>query len=106
MSIPPSKNLGWCVIDEKSQGLLYGGGGIMTTIEDTVRSSNLGLDYAPSLWHEVEQGFWVANSGGVFLGTIERQQDGRYFARGATSVGIGKFPTLVLAQMATARPNG
>jgi len=77
----------------------------MTTIEDTVRGSNLGVDYAASLWHEVEQGFWVANSGGVFLGTIERQQDGRYFARSAISELVGKFPTLALAQMAMARPN-
>ena len=78
----------------------------MTTIEDTVRGSNLGVDYAASLWHEVEQGFWVANSEGVFLGTIERQQDGRYFARSAVSQGVGKFSTLALAQMAMAGPNG
>jgi hypothetical protein len=74
----------------------------MTTIEDSVRSSNLGVDCAASLWHEVEQGFWVANAGGVFLGTIERQQDGRYFARGATYAGVGKFPTLAIAQTAMA----
>ena len=76
----------------------------MTTIEDTVRGSNLGVDYAASLWHEVEQGFWCP-IGGVFLGTIERQQDGRYFARSAISELVGTFPTLALAQMAMARPN-
>jgi hypothetical protein len=76
--------------------------GIVTTIEDTVRGSHLGVEHAASLWHEVEEGFWVAGSAGVFLGTIERQQDGRYFARSATHAAVGKFSTLALAQTAMA----
>lgn len=74
----------------------------MTTIEDTVRSSHVGVDCAASLWHQGEEGFRVAGSAGLFLRTIERQLDGRYFARAATYTEVGKFPTLALAQTAMA----
>jgi hypothetical protein len=38
---------------------------------------------APALqWQEVEQGFWVANSGGNFGGTVE-EAGRRYWARDA-----------------------
>jgi len=78
----------------------------MTTIEDTARVTEVANGRAGSLWHEVETGFWVANSGGVFLGSIEREQDGRYLARSATYAGVGSFPTLAAAQVAMAGLTG
>ena len=77
----------------------------MTTVEHPVRGGPDVRD-AVSLWHEVDDGFWVANSRGVFLGTIERTQDERYGARGATYTEVGRFPALADAQAAVAGFNG
>jgi hypothetical protein len=52
------------------------------------------------VWREVEPGFWVASAEGMFLGTIERQDDDRFFARNATRIYVGEWRSLELAQHA------
>lgn len=49
---------------------------------------------AKALWHQVEEGFWVGNADGVFLGTIEQHAEDRFFARNATRAYVGEYRTV------------
>jgi hypothetical protein len=51
-------------------------------------------------WHEVDEGFWVGNTDGRFLGTIERHGRDRYFARDAVRAYVGEYRTLAAARTA------
>lgn len=70
----------------------------MTMIDDI--AGRTGLRDGISTWAEVDTGFWVGSADGVFLGTIERQEPGRFFARDAIRRYVGEFPTLALAREA------
>ncbi|MCR2812380.1 hypothetical protein NQ166_03120 [Microbacterium sp. zg.Y1090] len=63
------------------------------------------LDAAPTLeerqaaaWFPVETGFWVANTGGRYLGAVERLRSGEFSARDATGAEVGCFGTLAEAR--------
>ncbi|MFF2631833.1 hypothetical protein ACFVR6_02995 [Microbacterium sp. NPDC058021] len=63
------------------------------------------IDTAPSTevrsaaaWFEVEQGFWVANTGGQYLGAVERERWGGFCALDETGARIGWFPSLAAAR--------
>ncbi|MFE7844314.1 hypothetical protein ACFUTX_03860 [Microbacterium sp. NPDC057407] len=51
-------------------------------------------------WAEVDTDFWVGSAEGVFLGTIERHEPNRYFARDAVRHYVGEYPSLALAREA------
>jgi hypothetical protein len=51
-------------------------------------------------WHEVEEGFWVANADGMFVGTIECHKPDRFFARNATRAYVGEYATFEAAKTA------
>ena len=53
-------------------------------------------------WHEVETGFWVGNTDGRFLGTIELQGADRFFARDAVRAYVGEYRSLAAARRAIA----
>ena len=73
----------------------------MTMIDNV--AGRTGTRGGTATWHEVEAGFWVGNADGAFLGTIERHDPSRYFARDATRRYVGEYPALPLAQQAVAR---
>jgi hypothetical protein len=68
----------------------------MTMIDDVADRTGL---LTPT-WAEVDKGFWVGNTDGMFLGTIERRQPKRYLARDAVRRHVGEYPTLALAREA------
>jgi len=51
-------------------------------------------------WHLVDEGFWVGNAGGMFLGTIEQHGATRFFARNATRSYVGEYRSLGAASAA------
>ncbi len=50
-------------------------------------------------WHEVEAGFWVGNTHGAFLGTVEQNPAG-WIARDHTGGFVGKYPDAAEARAA------
>ncbi len=52
------------------------------------------------VWSRVEEGFHVASASGVFLGYIDREADGTYWAYNRRSRPIGRFPGLIAAMTA------
>lgn len=70
----------------------------MTMIDDVAHRTGKHDDVAA--WHEVEPNFWVGNADGAFLGTIERHEPSRFFARDAVRRYVGEYPALSLAQKA------
>jgi hypothetical protein len=70
----------------------------MTMIDDVAHRA--GISEGDTAWHEVEPNFWVGNADGAFLGTIERHEPSRYFARDAFRRYVGEYPALPLAQAA------
>ncbi|WP_345800896.1 hypothetical protein AAIB33_15700 [Microbacterium sp. AZCO] len=72
----------------------------MTMIDGAAELRHRTVDETVGFWHEVDDDFWVGNTDGAFLGTIERVDDARYYARNATHASVGEFPTLALAQSA------
>lgn len=50
-------------------------------------------------WHEVEKGFWVGNTPGRFLGTVEAGTAG-YIARDHAGVRVGKYSDAAEARAA------
>src|SRR6478752_1617135 len=78
----------------------------MTLIDDGARHARHEVDEVQASWHEVDEGFWVANTDGAFLGTIELIGSGRFFARNATRSYVGEYPTLALAQAAVGAAAG
>ncbi|WP_442574220.1 hypothetical protein ACSBPH_10115 [Microbacterium sp. F51-2R] len=78
----------------------------MTLIDDGAAHLRLEVGEVQASWHEVDEGFWVANTDGAFLGTIELIGSGRYFARDATRSYVGEYPTLDLAQAAVGAAAG
>ncbi|MCM3695456.1 hypothetical protein [Microbacterium oleivorans] len=50
-------------------------------------------------WHEVEAGFWVGNTHGAFLGTVERSSTG-WIARDHIGGFVGKYPDAAEARAA------
>lgn len=77
----------------------------MTLIDDGA-AQRLEVNEVQASWHEVDDGFWVANTDGAFLGTIELIGSGRFFARDATRSYVGEYPTLALAQTAVGAAAG
>lgn len=73
----------------------------MTMIDNV--ADRTGIRGGTAAWHEVETGFWVGNADGAFLGTIERHDPSRYFARDATRRYVGEYPALPLAKEAVVR---
>lgn len=63
-------------------------------------------DEGPRLWRKVEDGFWVGNDAGTFVGTIESHGVDRYFARSATRTYIGEYSSLASAMAAVAGEAG
>lgn len=76
----------------------------MTMIDDVAGRTGLlhGISQrsGTTTWAEVDTGFWVGNADGVFLGTIERHEPKRFFARDAVRRYVGEYPTLALAREA------
>ena len=70
----------------------------MTMVDGGARADAVAMDEAS--WHMVEDGFWVGNARGMFLGTIERRARGRFLARNATSSCIGEHRSLAAAEAA------
>lgn len=68
------------------------------TMVDGGAAAAVTLDEAS--WHMVEDGFWVGNARGMFLGTIERVRPGRFLARSETSSCIGEHRSLAAAEAA------
>ena len=52
------------------------------------------------VWSRVEEGFHVASARGAFLGYIDREADGTYWAYNGRSRPVGRFPGLVAAMAA------
>lgn len=52
-----------------------------------------------AIWTEVEKGFWVGNTPGRFLGTVERGPEG-FIARDDSGVGVGSYSSLAEARAA------
>ncbi|MDJ1114579.1 hypothetical protein QNI14_08945 [Microbacterium sp. LX3-4] len=52
-----------------------------------------------ALWHEVEPGFWVGNTPGRFLGSVEFDHTG-YIARDQAGVRVGKYSDAIEARIA------
>ncbi len=50
-------------------------------------------------WHEVEKGFWVGNTSGRFLGTVEDAGSG-FIARDETGARVGTYPDAAEARAA------
>ncbi|WP_438352536.1 hypothetical protein [Microbacterium sp. CJ88] len=67
----------------------------MTLIESAPPRPDLPVE---PVWREVEAGFWVASTEGMFLGTVERHDDARFFARDSTRTYLGEWTSLSLAQ--------
>jgi hypothetical protein len=72
----------------------------MTMIESGTRSGRVGAGDDVRSWHEVEPGYWVGNTDGAFLGTIEETPAGRFAARNAISSHLGEYSTLSQARWA------
>jgi hypothetical protein len=51
-------------------------------------------------WAEVDRGFFVASTDGLFLGSVDRTSQGRYLARDGQAAQIGTFDTFAAAQRA------
>jgi hypothetical protein len=51
-------------------------------------------------WAEVDRGFFVASTDGVFLGSVDRTTRGRFIARNGQAAQIGIFKTFTDAQRA------
>lgn len=69
----------------------------MTMIDDVADRTGL---RGFTTWAEVDTGFWVGSTDGVFLGTIEREAPDRYLARDAVSRDVGEYPDLAAARTA------
>lgn len=50
-------------------------------------------------WHEVEAGFWVGNTHGRFLGTVEQSPTG-WITRDHAGAVVGKYPDAATARAA------
>ncbi|MBN9180923.1 MAG: hypothetical protein J0J00_10345 [Microbacterium sp.] len=74
----------------------------MTMIDTRI----VGETPADAAWHEVEDGFWVGNTEGRFLGTIERHDPDRFFARDEMRSYVGEFRSLAEARRAIAERTG
>lgn len=70
----------------------------MTMIDDVAGRTE--IPGCTPTWAEVDRGFWVGSADGAFLGTVERQEPKRFFARDATRRYVGEYPTLALARTA------
>ena len=69
----------------------------MTMVDSGARLDAVGADAS---WHMVEEGFWVGNVRGMFLGTIEHHDPNRFFAREATRAYVGEYRSLSAAKAA------
>ena len=62
------------------------------------------IDRAPTarrtIWSEVDDGFFVANRDGEFVGSVDRTGVGRFAASDGRSACIGLYDTLIEAQRA------
>ena len=67
------------------------------TVLDSYDSVNVSEELAT--WHEVEAGFWVGNTHGRFLGTVEERPTG-WIARDHTGTAVGTYPDPVEARAA------
>lgn len=70
----------------------------MTTVDGIAERTR--VSEALATWHEVDSGFWVGNTGGAFLGSIERLARGRFLARDAVSQVVGEYAGLGYARRA------
>lgn len=52
---------------------------------------------AKTTWTQEDQGEWIANYGGFFGGSVDKQDD-RYVASDTFGLVVGEFPSLELAQ--------
>lgn len=59
----------------------------------------VGVSDKIATWHEVEAGFWVGNTHGAFLGTVELRRTG-WIARDHTGAAVGKYPDAAEARAA------
>ncbi|MCR2783578.1 MULTISPECIES: hypothetical protein [unclassified Microbacterium] len=71
----------------------------MSVIIDEVRSADI---RGGAAWFRVEPGFWVANTGGRYLGAVELLRSGGYSARNDTGAEVGVFASLAEARGAVA----
>lgn len=65
------------------------------SILDTPRT-----DARRTSWSQVDDGFYVANRGGQFVGYIDTRPGGSFVAFDGTSALLGEFATLTTAQQA------
>lgn len=66
---------------------------------DTSAARAAHTDDGTASWHEVEPGFWVGNTPGRFLGTVEFDRTG-YIARDHAGVRVGRYSDAVEARTA------
>lgn len=67
----------------------------MSVMIDEARSADISRGAA---WFQVEPGFWVANTGGQYLGAVERLRSGGFSARDDTGAEVGVFASLAEAR--------
>ncbi|MDQ1126454.1 hypothetical protein [Microbacterium] len=61
--------------------------------------SSVDVSEETATWHEVEKGFWVGNTHGRFVGTVEKSRSG-WIARDHARRLVGTYPDAAEARAA------